>query len=169
MRSVGYRVWDPIRGKVFNVGVSHIDESVQPGWWRKENNGGGLVDDIEETIFPDLDVGVVGREIAKVQEHDPPMPALVEDNSDEEEGEDGGDGNGNDGGGDDDSWGPDDDAPALPVHDVPTAEGGERSYIEAYLDGAAEEEAKHSPQTVQKALQGDNQAEWRKAMESLKG
>ena len=30
--SVGYRVWDPIRGKVFNVGVPHVDGSVQPGW-----------------------------------------------------------------------------------------------------------------------------------------
>ena len=37
----------------------------------------------------------VGREIARVQEHDPPMLALVEDSSDEEEGEDGGNGNGN--------------------------------------------------------------------------
>ena len=179
MGSVGYRVWDPIRGKVFNVGVPHIDESVQPGWWRKENNGGELVDDIEEIVFPDLAVDVVGGELEGGQECDQPMPVLVEDSSDDE----GGEGDGNNGGGDDDSWGPDDDAPVLPVHEGPAAEEGEGSqeprhsnrenrgvpplrYIEAYLAGAAEDEAKHSPQSVQEALQGDNKAEWRKAMDS---
>ena len=29
--SVGYRVWDPPRGNIFNVGVPDIDESVEPG------------------------------------------------------------------------------------------------------------------------------------------
>ena len=29
--SVGYRVWDPVRGKIYNVGVPHVDEDVQPG------------------------------------------------------------------------------------------------------------------------------------------
>ena len=89
----------------------------------------------------------------------------------------------NGGGGDDDSWGPDDDAPVLPLHEGPAAKEGERSqqprhsnrenrgvpplrYIEAYLVGAAEEEAKHSPQSVQEALQGENKVEWRKAMDS---
>ena len=111
MGSVGYRVWDPIRGKVFNVGVPHINESVQPGWWRKENNVGELVDDIDEIVFLDLGVDVVGEETKGGQECDPQMHVLVEDSSDEEERE--GDGNGE--GGDDDSWGPDDDAVVLPV------------------------------------------------------
>ena len=30
--SVGYRVWDPVRGKVYNVGVPHINEDVHLGW-----------------------------------------------------------------------------------------------------------------------------------------
>ena len=30
--SVGYRVWDPVRGKVFNVGVPFLDENVDPSW-----------------------------------------------------------------------------------------------------------------------------------------
>ena len=50
-----------------------------------------------------------------------PLPVLVEDSSDDE----GGEGDGNNGGGDDDSWGPDDDAPVLPVHEGPVAEEGE--------------------------------------------
>ena len=183
MGSVGYRVLDPTRGKVFNVGVPHIDETVQSGWWRKENNGEGPVDDIGEIIYPDLGVAVVGEETKRVQEGDPPMPALVEDSSDDEGGDDGGDEDGNGGGGDDDSWGPDDDTLALIVHEGLAAEEGEGSqeprhsnrenrgvpplrYIEAYLAGAAEEEAKHTPQSVQVALQGDNKVEWKKAMDS---
>ena len=39
--SVGYRVWDPVRGKVYNVGVPHVDEDVQPGWWKKDTAQGG--------------------------------------------------------------------------------------------------------------------------------
>ena len=27
--SVGYRVWDPVRGNVYNVGVPHVDELAQ--------------------------------------------------------------------------------------------------------------------------------------------
>ena len=178
MGSVGYRVWDPIKGKVFNVGVPHVDESVQPGWWRKEIDGGELVDDIEEIVFPDLGVAVVEEEMEGEKRNDQSMPVLVEDSSDEEE-----DGGGGTGGGDDDSWGPDDDAPVMPVHEGPAAEEGEGSqqsrhsnrenrgvpplrYIESYLAGAAEEDAKHSPQSVQEALQGEHMAEWRKAMDS---
>ena len=29
--SVGYRVWDPVGEKVYNEGVPHVDEYVQPG------------------------------------------------------------------------------------------------------------------------------------------
>ena len=42
--SVGYWVWDPVRGKVFNVGVPHIDENVAPGWWRKGEGAAADVD-----------------------------------------------------------------------------------------------------------------------------
>ena len=31
--NVGYRVWDPVRGAVFNTGVPDVDEAVEPGWW----------------------------------------------------------------------------------------------------------------------------------------
>ena len=103
MGSVGYRVWDPIKGKVFNVGVSHIDESVHPRWWRKENDGEELVNDIDEINFPDLDVDVVEGEREGGQECDQPMPILVEDSSDEEGGEAAIDG-------DNDDWEPGDDA-----------------------------------------------------------
>ena len=29
--SVGYRVWDPVRGEVFNVGVPNVDENAEAG------------------------------------------------------------------------------------------------------------------------------------------
>ena len=67
MNSVGFRVWDPVRGKVFNVGVPHVDESVQPGWWRKDAVGGGDFADIEVIVFPDLDVDEVEGAAAQVQ------------------------------------------------------------------------------------------------------
>ena len=51
--SVGYRVWDPLRGKVFNVGVLDVDENVEAGWWRKAVDGEGF-DDVDPIIFPDL-------------------------------------------------------------------------------------------------------------------
>ena len=51
--SVGYRVWDPLRGKVYNVGVPFVDEDVQPGWWRKAVDN-GVVDEVEEFVFLDL-------------------------------------------------------------------------------------------------------------------
>ena len=64
--SIGYRVWDPSRGQVYTVGVPHIDEDVQPGWWRK--TGGVTVNEEEEEIvFPDLVVGVGGGAAAGIQ------------------------------------------------------------------------------------------------------
>ena len=42
--SVGYQVWDPVREKVFNVGVPFVDEDVKPGWWREPADG-GVADD----------------------------------------------------------------------------------------------------------------------------
>lgn len=53
MGSVGYRFCDLVRGKVYNVGVTYIDASVEPGWWRKVG-GEGNFDDVEEVVFPDL-------------------------------------------------------------------------------------------------------------------
>ena len=78
--SVGYRVWDPVRGKVFNVGVPDVDENVEAGWWRKAADGGEF-DDVEPVRFPNLndDVDAVG-----VATHQLEMPAFVEDNSDDE-------------------------------------------------------------------------------------
>lgn len=53
--SVGYRVWDPVRNKIFNVGVPHIDEDVLPGWWRKSDGVGvGVEVDEEEFTIPGL-------------------------------------------------------------------------------------------------------------------
>ena len=51
--SVGYRMWDPVRGKMFNVGVPHVDEGVLPGWWKKAS-GVGAVSVEEEFVFPNL-------------------------------------------------------------------------------------------------------------------
>ena len=160
--SVGYRVWDPIRGKVFNVGVPDVDENVEAGWWRK-GVGGGDFDDVGPVRFPDLndDVDVVEESTLQLE-----MPALVEDSSDDE-GEDG-EGGGDD---DDDGWGPSDDAPVLPVHEGPADEeediqespGPRHSnrerrgvpplrFIEAYLANAAHEETKQNTESVQEAL-----------------
>ena len=83
--SVGYQVWDPLRGKVYNVGVPHVDEDFQLGWWRKEAEG-GVADGFEEIMFPDLGVDkvqVAEHEIPQIAE--PLMPDLVEDSNDEED------------------------------------------------------------------------------------
>ena len=82
MGSVGYRVWDPIRGKVFNVGVPDVDENIEAGWWRKVVDGGEF-DDIEPVRFPDLNGDVVSEGEAT---HQLEMPPLVEDSSDDEDG-----------------------------------------------------------------------------------
>ena len=171
--SVGYRVWDPVRGKVFNVGVPDVDENVEAGWWRKSVDNGEF-DDVEPVRFPDLndEVASVGEVIHQLE-----IPDLVEDSSDGEEEE---------GGGESDDWGPDDDAPVNPLHEGPVAEvGGEAQevseprhsnrenrgvpplrFIEAYLATAADEEAKQSPQSVQEALQGPHKEKWQQAMSS---
>ena len=109
--SVGYRVWDPVRGKVFNVGVPHVDEDVQPGWWKKDGGGGGNVD-VDAFVFPDLAVDEDEGAAKQVQEQAPEqkMPELVEGSSNND-GDDVNDG-------DDRGWGPDDDA------DVDLAPGG---------------------------------------------
>ena len=54
--SVGYRVWDPVRGKVFNVGVPFLDENVEPGWWKVPSGGSGVIEEEDEVQFPDLGV-----------------------------------------------------------------------------------------------------------------
>ena len=41
---------------MFTVGVPHIDEDIQPGWWRK-TGGAVAVEEEEEIVFPDLVVG----------------------------------------------------------------------------------------------------------------
>ena len=46
--SVGYWVWDPVRGKVVNVGVPFLDEDVAPGWW-KDPSTAGVIE--EEEVF----------------------------------------------------------------------------------------------------------------------
>ena len=105
----------------------------------------------------------------------------MEDSSDDEE-----EGGGDEGGGEDDDWGPDDDALASSVHEVPIAEvGGETQeaseprhsnrenrgvpplrFIEAYLATAADEEVKQSPESVQEALQGPQREKWQQVMNS---
>ena len=175
--SVGYRVWDPIRGKVFNVGVPFVDEDVKPGWWRKEN-AGGVVEEVEEFIFPYLDVDSSQQQVHQDGEHvvtvagevELPMPELVEDSSDDED-------DGEDLGGDDDEWGPDDDAVLeqhveQPVPIGPRQSGREKRgvpslrFIEEYLAAAVEQEVKQSPQSAQEAMQGPHCEKWKKAMKS---
>ena len=175
--SVGYRVWDPVRGKVFNVGVPDIDENVAPGWWRGEDIGGEIVDDMEEIVFPDLEADIIPVVVhGPEQEDTSQIPILVEDSSDEEGGDDGGD---------DEGWGPSDDAPAPGVPstqdsaDVEPTQRNEPRHsirerrgvpplrlIEQYLATVAEEEANQSPQSVQEALQGTHGEKWKEAMDS---
>ena len=90
--SVGYRVWDPIRGKVFNVGVPFVDEDVEPGWWRKVDNG-GVAEVVDEFIFPDRAVDNSQQQMQQGEDNvaavdggvEPPMPELVEGISDDED------------------------------------------------------------------------------------
>ena len=87
--SVGYRVWDPVRGKVFNVGVPYVDEDVQPGWWKKTSET-SVVDEEEEIVFPDLvESGVKDVEqrveLLPIGGEEQVMPELVEDSSDDED------------------------------------------------------------------------------------
>lgn len=167
--SVGYRVWDPVRGKVFNVGVPFVDEDVRPGWWRKDG-GGGVADEVEEFIFPDLDVDSSQHlELEDVGE-EPSMPDLVEDSSDDEE-------DGDDLGGGDDQWGPEDDAEEeeqieQPASSEPRQSSREKRgvpslrFIEEYLAAAMEQEVKQSPLSVQEAMGGSNSEKWKGAMKS---
>ena len=86
-----------------------MDEDVKPGWWRKTDDG-GVVEEVEEFIFPDLNVDNSQQQVQQGGEHiaavngevETPMPDLVEDNSDDED-----DGEGPRG--DDYQWGPEDD------------------------------------------------------------
>ena len=177
--SVGYRVWDPVRGKVFNVAVPFVDEDVKPGWWRKVD-GGGELQEVEEIIFPDLNVdnSQQQQQVQQGGEHtavvdgevEPLMPVLVEDSSDDED-----DGEGP--GGEDDQWGPEDDAVEeqhveQPVSTEPRQSNREKRgvpslrFIEEYLAAAVEQEVKQSPQSVEEAVQGPHSEKWKKAMES---
>ena len=76
---------------MFNVGVLDVDESVAPGWWRKEGGEGG-VDEVDEIKFLDLDdFAQEGVQTTAQVGQEPSMPALVEDSSDDKNG--GGDDN----------------------------------------------------------------------------
>ena len=173
--SVGYRVWDPIRGKVFNVGVPDVDENVEAGWWRKGIDG-VVIDDLEPVRFPDLGDDVAAE--VEVASQNETLPFLVEDSSDDEAEE----GDEPDGGDEDDSWGPADDAP---VHEDPVADGEEEQeesgprhsnrerrgvpplrFIEAFLANGGGADADENPQTVQEALQGEHKEKWQQAMDS---
>ena len=172
--SVGYRVWDPVRGKVFNVGVPFVDEDVQPGWWREVVDG-GVLEEVEEFVFPDLAVDNFQQNVGPVDaatvEGGEQLPELVEDSSDDEDDDEG------PGGGDDDQWGPEDDAvvdkhidqpaPVEPRHSSRENMGvPSLRYIEEYLAAAVEEEVKQCPKTIGEALQGPHREKWRKAMQS---
>ena len=172
--SVGYRVWDPVRGKVFNVGVPFVDEDVRPGWWREPIDG-GVVDEVEDFIFPDLPVDIPQQiqqegELAADGEVEQIMPDMVEDSSDNE---DDGEGPGEE----DDRWGPEDDAVEeqhveQPAPDAPRQSEREKRgvpplrFIEEYLAAAVEEEVKQSPQSLREALQGPHCEKWKQAMKS---
>ena len=171
--SVGYRVWDPVRGKVFNVGVPFVDEDVKPGWWRKADDG-GVVEEMEEFIFPHQDVDSSQQQVQLGGEHiaavdggvEPLMPNLVEDSSDDEDDDE-------DPGGDDDQWGPEDDAMEVQHVEQPAPSGPRQSntekrgvpslrFIEEYLAATMEQEVKQSPQSVQEAMQGLHSEKWKR-------
>ena len=44
----------------FNVAVPFVDEDVKPGWWREPADG-GVADEVEDFIFPDLPIAVHSR------------------------------------------------------------------------------------------------------------
>ena len=168
--SVGYRVWDPVRGKVYNVGVPFVDEDVQPGWWREAVDG-DVLEEVEEFVFPDLAVDNLQQDVGPVDAatvgEGEQLPDLVEDSSDDED-----DGEGP-GGGDDDQWGPEDDAvveesaPIGPRHSSREKRGvPPLRYVEEYLAAAVEEEVKQCPKTIGEALQGPHSEKWRKTMQS---
>ena len=165
---------------MFNVGVPDVDESVVPGWWKKDDGeGGGDVDEVDEIRFPDLvdDVTQEGSQQTQQVGQEPLIPVLVEDSSDDENRED------DDNEGEDDNWGPDDDSPVIPVHGGPLVgdavleeevqaaveprhSNRERRgvpplrFIETYLAAAAEEEIKLSPQSVREALESPQKEKW---------
>lgn len=94
--SVGYKIWNPTKGKVGNVGshFAHLDEDAQPGWWRKDAGCGGNFEQEEEMYFPNFQRGAKVEGGAVDDENDEggrgeaEIPALVEDSSDDEDGED---------------------------------------------------------------------------------
>ena len=66
--SPSYRVWDPVKGKVLNVGGADFDEEVEPEWWKKRGEVGATLKDEEPVEFPDL--AIVG------DDSDSPFPPL---------------------------------------------------------------------------------------------
>ena len=170
-------MWDPVRGKVFNVGVPFVDEDVEPGWWRTADNG-GVAEVVDEFIFPDLAVDNSQQQVQQGRDRvaavdggvESPMPELVEDSSDDED-----DGEGPGGG--DDEWGPEDDAVEeqhveQPASNEPRQSNREKRgvpslrFIEENLAAAVEQEVKQSPQSVDEAIQGPQSEKWKKAMQS---
>ena len=53
MSNNSYRVWDPVKHTIYNVGSPAFDETAKPGWWRKSTAAAAPVAD-EQVIFPDL-------------------------------------------------------------------------------------------------------------------
>ena len=45
MSSNSYRVWDPVKHTIYNVGSPTFDEAAKPGWWRKSTAAAALVAD----------------------------------------------------------------------------------------------------------------------------
>ena len=53
--SSSYRVWDPIKGKVLNVGGAEFDEEVGSRWWRRKGEVGATLKKEEPDVnLPDL-------------------------------------------------------------------------------------------------------------------
>ena len=77
--SPSYRVWDPAKGKVLNLGGADFDEDVEPGWWKGMGEvEAGIRDDGIEVEFPDLEVPEV-REVPGTPGPPAPPPPLAAD------------------------------------------------------------------------------------------
>ena len=161
--SPSYRVWDPVKGKVLNVGGAEFDEEVGPGWWRTQGEIGATVKDEREDVeFPDLSTSADAEDqnAPEVEDAPPPppsppplpsnseedgeLPELYEDSSDDE--------------GDDD---------AQPMRFRPRSTRSTRGVpAQRYDEIFAAAIDVTCPATVQEALGGEKAELWAAAMDS---
>ena len=148
--SPSYRVWDPVKGKVLNVGGADFDEDVEPGWWKKIGEVGATLKEEDSVEFPDLAIDGDDSISLPLPPPSPPAddgeeetPELLEDDSNNEGGED--------------------NNPPQPRRSARDNRGVPPLRYDDVFEAAVD---LICPSTVEEALGGDQAEKWAEAMDS---